>query len=160
MDEGKREAGYTAIERALEVNPSSLEARALLAAAAYVEDRTSDFEAEVLRALAINPVYGDVYRVAGSLVARNYRFEEAVALVRKAVELEPDNTRAYGDLGMHLLRTGDEPAARRALERSFAADPFDVVTFNLLEMLDTLEDFETIRTDELWVRLDRDERRS
>ena len=157
MDEGKREAGYTAIERALEVNPSSLEARALLAAAAYVEDRTSDFEAEVLRALAINPVYGDVYRVAGSLVARNYRFEEAVALVRKAVELEPDNTRAYGDLGMHLLRTGDEPAARRALERSFAADPFDVVTFNLLEMLDTLEDFETIRTDEFWVRLDRDE---
>ena len=157
MNEGNREAGYTAIERALEVNPFSLEARALLAADAYVEDRTSDFEAEVTRALVINPVYGDVYRVAGSLAARNYRFEEAVALVRKAVELEPDNTRAYAELGMHLLRTGDELAAREALERSFAADPFDVVTFNLLEMLDTLEDFETIRTDELLVRLDRDE---
>ena len=157
LDEGNRDEGHAAIERALGVNPSSLEARALLAATAYVDDRPSDFEAEVSRALALNPVYGDVYRIAGSLTARNYRFEEAVALVRKAIELEPDNTRAYAELGMHLLRTGDEPAAREALERSFAADPFDVVTFNLLTMLDTLEGFETIRTEEIWVRLDRDE---
>ena len=131
--------GRAAIERALEVNPSSLEARALLAGTAYVEDRVSDFDAEVARMLAINPVYGDAYRVAGALAARNYRFEEAVVLLRRAVELESDNTRAHAELGLHLLRTGDEPAAREALERAFAADPFDVVTFNLLQLLDTLD---------------------
>ena len=149
--------GRAAIERALEVNPSSLEARALLAATAYVEDRVSDFDAEVARMLAINPVYGDAYRVAGALAARNYRFEEAVVLLRRAVELESDNTRAHAELGLHLLRTGDEPAAREALGRAFAADPFDVVTFNLLQLLDTLDGFETIRTDAVWVRLDRAE---
>ncbi|MCH6573746.1 MAG: 50S ribosomal protein L3 [Bacteroidetes bacterium] len=149
--------GRAAIERALELNPSSLEARALLGATAYVEDRVSDFDAEVARMLAINPVYGDAYRVAGALAARNYRFEEAVVLLRRAVELESDNTRAHAELGLHLLRTGDEPAAREALDRAFAADPFDVVTFNLLQLLDTLDGFETIRTDNLWVRLDRAE---
>ncbi len=42
--------------------------------------------------------------------ARNYRFDEAVALAREAVALDPTNTRAYADLGMHLMRTGDEAA--------------------------------------------------
>jgi tetratricopeptide (TPR) repeat protein len=42
---------------------------------------------------------------------------------------------------MQLMRTGDEAEARRALERSFNADPFDVVTFNLLALLDTLDKF-------------------
>ena len=37
--------------------------------------------------LAINPHFGEVYRVAGDLAARNYRFDEAVALTRKAIEL-------------------------------------------------------------------------
>ena len=91
--------------------------------------------------LAINPAYGEVYRVAAELAARNYRFDEAVALARQAVALDPANTRAYGDLGMHLMRTGDEAEARKALERSFSADPFDQVTYNLLALLDKLDKF-------------------
>ena len=152
-----RDAAREAIERALAVNPRSLEARSLLAAIAYLEDRTDDFEAEVGRLLAINPVYGDVYRIAGSQAARAYRFPEAVALVRRALELDPDNTRAHADLGMHLLRTGDEPGARAALERSFADDPYDVVTFNLLEMMDRLDEFVTVERGDLVVRLHPDE---
>jgi tetratricopeptide (TPR) repeat protein len=129
------------IDTVLGANPSHLEARAWIAAMAYVRDDRAAFEAEVKRVLAINPAYGDVYRVAGDLAARNYRFEEAVALARQAVALDPANTRAFGDLGMHLMRTGDEAEARRALERSFEADPFDIVTFNLLSLLDTLDKF-------------------
>ena len=82
--------------------------------------------------LAINPTYGEIYRVAGELSARNYRFDEAVALTREAVALDPANTRAYGDLGLHLMRTGDEAEARKALDRAFKDDPYDRVTYNLL----------------------------
>ena len=98
-----------------------------------------------------------MYRAAGNLTARRYRFEEAVALVRRGLEIDPDNTRSYAELGMHLLRTGDEPGARQALERSFAEDPFDVVTFNLLDMLDSLDEFVTFEEGDLVVRLHRDE---
>ncbi len=43
------------------------------------------------------------------------------------------------------MRTGDERNARRALEIAFRADPFDVVTYNLLGLLDTLDTFQTIQ---------------
>ena len=58
---------------------------------------------------------------------------------------------------MHLLRTGDEPGARRALERSWKADPFDVVTFNLLKMLGNLEQFVTVKEGDIVLKMHRDE---
>ena len=113
----------TASQRALKVNPNSLEARSLDAAIAFLEGKTTAFDAQVQQILKINPVYGEVYRVAGDHLARNYRFDEAVDLVRRGLALDDANTRAHADLGMHLLRTGDEPGARRALERAFKDDP-------------------------------------
>jgi tetratricopeptide (TPR) repeat protein len=157
LDDRDHDAAGVSLDRALAINSQSLEARSLVAAVAYVEDRIDDFETEVAGVLAINPVYGEVYRVAGNVTARNYRFPEAVDLVQRGLEIDPDSTRSYAELGMHLLRTGDEPGAREVLERSFAEDPFDVVTFNLLGMLDTLDEFETFEAGDLVVRLHRDE---
>jgi tetratricopeptide (TPR) repeat protein len=141
LNNSKHDDARLKIQAVLDVNPSHLEARSWLGASAYVRDDPAGFDAEVKRVLAVNPAYGDVYRIAADLAARNYRFEEAVALTRRAVSLDPGNTRAYGDLGMHLMRTGDEGEARKALERSFNADPFDQVTYNLLSLLDTLDKF-------------------
>lgn len=141
LNNSKYDEARARIQTVLDLNSSHLEARSWLAAIGYVRDDQPAFDAEVKRVLAVNPAYGDVYRVAGDLAARNYRFEEAVALSRRAVALDPANTRAYGDLGMQLMRTGDEVEARRALERSFNADPFDRVTYNLLALLDTLDKF-------------------
>ena len=145
IDAGKRDEARELLQKALSVNPSSLEARSLLAALAYVEDKTADFEAEVDRVLAIAPRYGEVYRVAGELPARNYRFDEAVLTGAPRAALEPQSPRALADLGLHLLRTGDEPGARTALEASFNIDPFNVVTYNLLQMMDTLDKFVTVQ---------------
>jgi tetratricopeptide (TPR) repeat protein len=153
LDEGRRDEARTLIAKAQGINPNSLEAQALLAAIAHLEGKTAEFEAAAAKVRAINPGYGELYRVAGDHAARNYRFDEAVTLVRRALEIEPDNIRAHADLGMHLLRTGDEPAAKQALDRSFKSDPFDVVTFNLLSMFDTLEKFETIQDGDIIVRM-------
>src|SRR5262245_28926797 len=60
------------IAKALAVNPSSLEAHSMLAAMAAVENKTPEFEGEVAKVLAIAPTYGEVYRTAGELLARNY----------------------------------------------------------------------------------------
>ncbi len=157
LDAGKRDEAKELLKKALDVNPSSLDARALVAAVAYVEDRPAEFEDEVKRALAVAPTRGEVFRVAGDLAARNYRFDEAVVLTKRALGLEPQNARAQADLGLHLLRTGDEPGARAALEASFKSDPFDVVTYNLLQMMDTLDKFVTVKGDNVVLRLHKDE---
>lgn len=156
-DADKRNEGRQLLQKALAVNPSSLDAHALLAAMAYVEDRQAEYEAEVAKTLAVAPNYGEVYRVAGRLAAGNYRFDEAVALTRRAVALDPSNAGALTDLGTHLLRTGDEPAARAALDQSFKLHPYSVVTFNLLGMMDKLDTFETFRDGDLIFRMPKDE---
>jgi tetratricopeptide (TPR) repeat protein len=145
------------IDKVIAVNPSQLEAHALLAAMAYVKDDKATFDREVAAVLAINPAFGDVYRITGQQAASHYRFDEAAALAEKALTLDPTSTRAAGDLGMHLMRTGDETGARRALDRSWRGDPFDTVTFNLLSLLDTLDQFTTVREGDLILKMPRDE---
>ncbi len=157
IDAGKRPEARELIQKALSVNESSLEARSLLAGLAYVEDKPVEFKAEADRVLAIAPRYGELYRVTGELLARNYRFEEAVLMVRRALELEPQSPRALADLGLHLLRTGDEPPARTALESSFSIDPFNVVTYNLLQMMDGLDQFVTIQAGDIILKMHKDE---
>jgi cellulose synthase operon protein C len=157
LDNARNDEARKHIEAVLAFNPSHLYARSLLAAIAYVRGETAAYDAEVKRVLGINPAHGDVYRVAGDLAARNYRFEEAVALARRAVELDPTNSRAFADLGMHMMRTGDEAEARRALDRSFSGDPFNRVTWNLLALLDTLDKFVVEKQDDLVVKFHPDE---
>jgi cellulose synthase operon protein C len=157
VDAGHKDDARQALKKALAVNPSSLDAHALLAAMAYVDDNDAEFEAEAAKALAISPRYGDVYRIAGELAAHNYRFDDAVALTRRALTIDPSNPRTEADLGLHLLRTGDEPAARAALEASFKADAYDAVTKNLLDMLDVLDKFETVKDGDLIVRMSKAE---
>lgn len=157
LNDSRRDEARTSLGRATDQNPRSLPALALLAATAYVEDETEEFEQHASAALAINPTYGEVFRVAGEQAARNYRFSEAAALVRRGLTIDPDDTRAHADLGIHLLRTGDEPEARASLERAFRTDPYDVVTYNLLGLFDSLEKFVTVREGDLVVRMHADE---
>jgi tetratricopeptide (TPR) repeat protein len=124
-----------------------------------VRDDKAAFDAEVARVLAINPSFGEVYRVAGEVAARHYRFDEAVVLTRRAVELSPSNIRAQSDLGLHLMRTGDEAGARQVLDNTFKVFPFDQVTFNLLALLDKLEKFEVVRDGDLIFKFDPNEAR-
>jgi tetratricopeptide (TPR) repeat protein len=153
IDSREREAAGKLIQQALEVNPNSLEAHALMAAVAFLDGREADFERQIQIALKINPVYGEIYRVAGSHAGRNYRFDEAAALTRRALTVEPDSSRALIDLGSHLLRTGDEAGARATLERAFKLDPYHDTTKNSLELLDTLDKFVTITEGDLVIKL-------
>ena len=154
-DAGKRDEARQLIQKALSVNPSSLDGHSLLAALAYVEDKKPEFEAEVANVLAMSRGYAEVYRVAAEYTAHAYRFDEAVTLVRRALDIAPRQQQALADLGMYLLRTGDEGGARNALESSFKLNPYDVVTYNLLEMMDTLDKFITTEQGEVVLRIDK-----
>ncbi len=157
LDEDKPAEAKAAIDRVLAINPRSPEAHALLAAMAWVAGRTAEYEAETARALGVNPTRGDTFRTIAAHAARKYRFDEAVALGRRAVALEPANMPAFADLGMNLLRLGAEAEARRMLDTAFRGDPYDLVTLNLLRVLETLDGFETQRSGVATIRMDPDE---
>jgi len=154
LDERKRDDAKDEIKKALAVNPNSLEARALSAAVAFLEGRPMAMDEEIKGILAINPRYGEVYRVVGEQAARNYRFDEAAGLVKQALTLDPDNNHSHADLGLHLLRTGDESGARSALDRAWDGDRFNPVTKNLLELFDSLDKFQTVTDGNIIMRFD------
>jgi tetratricopeptide (TPR) repeat protein len=146
-----------AIDRILEVNPKHLEALSMKAAMAYVEGRTDEYQEAVAAVLKIHPTYGEVHRIVGGVTAHYYRFDEAVEHTRKAIALDRENFRAVADLGEQLMRTGDERNARRNLETAFRVDRWDVQTYNLLELLDKLDAFDTITEGDMVIRLAPDE---
>jgi cellulose synthase operon protein C len=153
----KKADAKESIERVLKVNRRHLEALSMKAALAYVEGRTDEYKATVAEALKIHPTYGEIHRLVGMITAHYYRFDEAVEHTRMAIALDRENFRAIADLGKQLMRTGDERNARRNLETAFRIDKWDVMTFNLLELLDRLEPFDTIQEGEMVIRLAPDE---
>jgi tetratricopeptide (TPR) repeat protein len=153
LDTDRKAEAQGHLTRALAVNPGSPEAHALAAAIAYVDGRAADHASAVASALDVNPVYGDLYRIVAAHAANNYRYDDAVLTARKGVALEADNPRTQAALGLHLLRVGDERGARRALETAFRADAYDVVTYNLLQMLDSLDTFTAIEAGPVIVKL-------
>ena len=157
LDDRRRPDAHASIDRALKVNPNSLEARSLDATLAFLEGRTADFDRKVREILTLQPTYGEVYRVVGDHAARNYRFEEAAELVRRGLAIDAENIRAHADLGLHLLRTGDEANARQSLERSFSKDEYDIVTFNLLDLLDRLDKFEVVQEGDIIMKFSSEE---
>ena len=157
LDDQKRDEARDAVRKALAVNPNSLEARALDGAIARLEGRAADFQAQADAVLMLNPSFGEFYRIAGSHLARSYRFEEAAELIRRAVALDGDNVKARTDLGMTLLRLGDEVNGKRELEAAFTADPYDVIKKNSLDMLDSLGAFETVTDGDVVMRFHKDE---
>jgi tetratricopeptide (TPR) repeat protein len=157
LDERRRADADAAIKKALEVNPNSLEAIALKAGAAFAANKPDEAETFAQAALKINPAYGEVYRIIGEHAARGYLFDEAATWVRKGLVVEPNNAQALADLGMYLLRTGAEGEARNVLERSFKDDPYNISTFNSLDLLDRLDKFETITDGDFVFRFHADE---
>ena len=127
------------IEKALKVNPQSLEGRSLRAAMAYLQDR--DIAPEVTATLAINPHYGNLYNTLAHFATITRRTEQAVTFARKAIELSPALWDAHLNLGMSQLRLGQMDEGRAAVERAFKGDPFNVWAKNTLDLLDTMRDF-------------------
>jgi len=130
-----------ALDKVASVRPGTYEEIALRAAVTYANGDLAAADAIVASAVAANPTFVDGYLALGTQAARAYRFEDAAAYARKAVALEAEHPAAHADLGLYLMRTGDEVTAREELERAFRLDPFDTVTFNLLQLLDTLATF-------------------
>jgi tetratricopeptide (TPR) repeat protein len=138
-------ATKTTLDKVASFRANSLEELALRAAATYATGSAKDVEPFLARAAAINPRSPAVARAVAAQAAQLYRFDDAVTLARAAVKIDPEVPGPHADLGSYLLRTGDEAEARVELEAAFKADPYDTVTFNLLQMLDGLEKFTVIK---------------
>jgi tetratricopeptide (TPR) repeat protein len=120
---GDVEAGVSALERALALNPADTTTLSLLGAyliqagrpaeaVRLLSDpaRSSDPDPEVLRSLAL-------------ALGRLHRGKEAVATLERAREIDPQNVQLLVDLGTVRLMEGEVGPAREAFEAALRENP-------------------------------------
>jgi tetratricopeptide (TPR) repeat protein len=105
-----------------------------------------------IQALEINPRYGDVHAVPAHFYVMVRRYREAVAMLERAVAVEPANWAAHSTLGTNLLRVNRIEEGIYHLERAYEGDAFNAETVNTLRLLDTLQEFDTFESDTLILR--------
>ncbi len=140
-------------QKALDINPVSLEALSMLAVVHHLERDAIEFARVEKLVLELNPRYADLYTTLADLAAQNRLYREAQAFAETAVKLDPRSWRAYGLLGMNQMRLGKMQQGQANLERSFAGDPFNVWTKNTLQLADSFNNYVQIDSDNFQIVL-------
>jgi cellulose synthase operon protein C len=141
LEDNQPEAAAKEADAALALDPQSLVAMALHAVMEILADRSPDQWWE--RIHSVNPIYGPGYALAAQHLILNRRYEDGVALYRKALELSPNLWSARSELGINLMRLGKDQEAREQLTQCYQNGYRNDATVNSLRLLDTLKDFAT-----------------
>jgi cellulose synthase operon protein C len=150
-------AAATALDRAAKARPGSMDEAVMRVTLAYQKHDPGALDAALARVNEIDARSAAGLRAAGEAAAQAYRFDDATAFARKAVALDPDDGDAHSDLGMFLLRTGDEKEARPVLERAWDLDKSNRLTKNMLQLLDSLDKYEVVTDGPITYKFDKKE---
>ncbi|MFB3778115.1 MAG: tetratricopeptide repeat protein [Bryobacteraceae bacterium] len=138
-------------DKALAIDRDSLEALSVKATVDLLDDKPDT--PHLARILKLNPAYGEVYAMAGRFFVLNRRYEEGIALYRRALELNPRLYKARAGLGLNLMRLGHDEEARRQLVECYeAGDTYPAVS-NPLRLLDSYKNFRYIKSGNITLKL-------
>ena len=155
LEDNNPEKAAAEAHQAIEMSPEALDAMAILATIDWLDDKTSTPWIDQI--LKINPVYGEAYETAGHFFVINRRYDEGIKFYRKALELEPTLARARSQLGINLMRFGQEQEARTQLEQCWNEGFQSPETGNSLTLLDSYKNFQTFTTPTTILRLQKKE---
>jgi tetratricopeptide (TPR) repeat protein len=105
----------------------------------------------------VNPAHAEGYALAARIFVINRRYEEGIKLYRKAMALNAEYLPARSELGVNLMRLGEEDEAKPMLEAVYEAGFRDAATVNTLKLMDSYKNFVTIKKGKIILRLDKKE---
>lgn len=133
------DVAVTLMERAAAHDPDSADARAGVAEAYWlkfvgtkVRDSLDRSQEALSAAERRNPDAASVHRMAGLLLANGGRYEAAVEVYKRAIELQPANGDAHRRLGLAYSSTGQSELALAAYRRAVEVDPKHFRNFHAL----------------------------
>ena len=122
FQQGKSQEAVVALEKAIEVDPKHWKAHNNLALASIDLGELEVAEAHFRESLSIKPQPA-IYNDLGFVLEREGLSDEAVAMYRKAVKLDPMSASANYNLGSSLARSGKNAEAAVYLRTAVEADP-------------------------------------
>jgi Flp pilus assembly protein TadD len=152
-DEAVQEADKAIALSPYEAGSDELDAMAIRAAAALLVDKNAEADAWLAKIKAVNPGYGEGYAIVAQHLVMNRRYPEAVAYDRKAIEAEPTLWSAQSDLGINLMRLGEEDEPRDLLESAYKNGQTDAATANSIKLLESYKNFVTTKDETTILRM-------
>jgi Tfp pilus assembly protein PilF len=142
-------------DKALALDPESLDAMAVHAAADLLEEKAdTPWFAKIE---AINPRYGEAWSTVGRFLVINRRYEEGIQMYRKAIAKDPEHWEAWSQLGIQLMRLGREDEARQSLQTAYDNGHKNNPTVNSLRLIDSYKNFVTYKHERYTLRLHKKE---
>jgi Flp pilus assembly protein TadD/TolB-like protein len=113
-----------AIDRAIEINPNLPEVHAVLGGVKIFQERDwAGAEAELTRAIALNPNDGQSHFFSALVMRMQGRQKEERAFILRARELDPLSPVIANHVAWTEYFRGDDESAGRALDTALAVDP-------------------------------------
>jgi tetratricopeptide (TPR) repeat protein len=129
------EAAGAAVDAGLAVDPRDLELLSLRAATRFLADDKAGFEAAKRAVFAQNKEFSRALGIVGEFAEWEHRYDDVVSLMKEAVAIDPQDGKAWAELGQMQTRGGDEAEGVKSLEQWWKVDHFNVRAYNTLEHL-------------------------
>jgi tetratricopeptide (TPR) repeat protein len=155
LENADTEHAIAQADEALGLSSDALNAMAIHAAVELLADRSPDAWLDKIR--KVNPGYGEGYALVAHHLELNYRFDDAIVYYRKAIEADPRLWSARSQLGVSLMRLGQEDEPFKQLEMCYNNGYRDAETVNTLRLLDSYKNFVTYKENDTILRLRKNE---
>ncbi len=155
LEEYDEKKAIAEADKALAISPEALDALVVRATVEWLNDRPgTEWIAKLEK---VNPNYGEGYAMAAGIFIINRRYEEGIKLYRTALEKTPDLLPAKAELGVNLMRLGEETEARQLLEACYNANWRTAPVTNTLTLMDSYKNFVTFKKGMLILRVHKKE---
>ncbi len=104
---------------------------------------------------ARNPKAGVFYFTLADKLSDRQKYPVAERFFQEAIRRMPELIASRSELGLMHMRLGKEVEAKKLLEESHDADPFNVRVLNTLKVLDVLATYATLETEHFILKFDR-----
>src|SRR5216684_41044 len=155
LEDSNEAKAFDEADAALKISPEALDAMAIHAAIETLADRSPDAWLDKIR--QVNPVYGEGYALVAYHLVLNRRYEDGIAYYRKAIEADPRLWSARSQLGINLMRLGQEDEPRKQLELCYENGFRNEETVNSLRLLDSYKNFVTFKEGDTILKLNKKE---
>ena len=115
-------------------DPSNLELLSLKAASRFLDDDKPGFETAKKEVFAKNAEFARFYGVVGEFAEWEHRYDDIIAMQKEATKIDPDDGKAWAELGLTQMRSGNETEGLQAIQKAWSKDKFNVRVFNTLNM--------------------------
>ncbi|HEX4592671.1 MAG TPA: tetratricopeptide repeat protein [Bryobacteraceae bacterium] len=156
LEDNDEERAAKEADQALAISDEALDAMAIHATIDWLDDKADTPHLQnkwIDRVLKVDPAYGEAYSTAGHFFVINRRYEEGIKFYRMALGLNPKLWDARAQLGVNLMRLGQEGEARSQLEQCYNAGYKSAETVNSLRLLDSYANFSMYESDRTILRL-------